>query len=72
MRAAEEMLLANRPLGPKRDQVVEAPGAAIGKAPDPFYTSVPFEWPEHVPTGRVAVPSAAVRHDGELADLPRA
>ena len=72
MRAAEEMLLANRPLGPKRDQVVGATGAAVGKAPDPFYTSVPFEWPEHVPTARVAVPTTAVRHDGELADLPRA
>jgi len=41
-------------LGPKKDHP-KAADAAIGSEPDPFYKSVPFEWPEHIPANRVGV-----------------
>ena len=70
-RAVEEMLLANRPLGPKRDRP-KVGDAAIAGDPDPFYKSVPFEWPEHIPTSRVGAEGSTARVSVELADLPRA
>jgi diguanylate cyclase (GGDEF)-like protein/PAS domain S-box-containing protein len=60
MSAAEELLVANQPLGPKREE----PGAIS----DQYVVSVPFEWPEHIPTGQ-NVPSRLL--DGVSA-LPRA
>jgi len=70
MKAVEEMLMANRPLGPKQDEPKEE-SAAIGNEPDPFYTSTAFEWPGHIPTGRGGAENPATRLDVELAGLPR-
>ena len=48
-RAAEDLLVANQPLGPKRVQ----PKAPVDpNAPETFYSSAPFEWPEHIPVRR--------------------
>ena len=49
-RAVEELLTANEPLGPMRVKP-----AAAGKEPEIYYSSKPFEWPEHVPVGRDGV-----------------
>jgi len=48
MRAVEELLVANKPLGPKR-VVPSDPAAATGKEPEMYYSGEPFEWPEYVP-----------------------
>jgi diguanylate cyclase (GGDEF)-like protein/PAS domain S-box-containing protein len=45
--SVEALLMGNEPLGPKRVRIVE-PGVAPAIAPDLFYSSVPFAWPEHV------------------------
>jgi EAL domain-containing protein (putative c-di-GMP-specific phosphodiesterase class I) len=47
-RAAEELLAANQPLGPKQVQPSD-PAATTGNEPEPYYSSVPIEWPEHTP-----------------------
>ena len=44
IRAVEDMLAANLPLGPKKDEAVDAARAASGK-PDALHSSKPFEWP---------------------------
>ena len=41
----EEMLVANRPLGPKKVE----PVAAAGNESELYYSSAPIEWPKHVP-----------------------
>jgi diguanylate cyclase (GGDEF)-like protein/PAS domain S-box-containing protein len=64
--AAEAMLSANQPLGPKREKVKEAKQEA-----DVFYTSMPFAWPDHVPGSRPAVQDSTVRK-GDLVELPGA
>jgi EAL domain-containing protein (putative c-di-GMP-specific phosphodiesterase class I) len=48
MRAVEELLVANQPLGPKRVKPSD-PTAATGKEPEMYYSGEPFEWPEYVP-----------------------
>jgi hypothetical protein len=70
MTAAEAMLAANQPLGPKREKVKEV-SPAIGHEPDHFYTSIPFAWPEHVPGSRAAIQESGARKS-ELVELPRA
>jgi diguanylate cyclase (GGDEF)-like protein len=47
-RAVEEMLVANRPLGPKKDLPPERDGSGGGRR-DAFYASAPFEWPTNIP-----------------------
>jgi diguanylate cyclase (GGDEF)-like protein len=53
--AAEELLAANQPLGPKQVQASE-PVDTIGIDPQLYYSSKPFEWPERIP----APPEVAV------------
>jgi diguanylate cyclase (GGDEF)-like protein/PAS domain S-box-containing protein len=48
MRAVEELLVANQPLGPKRVKPADL-AAATGKEPEMYYSGEPFEWPEYVP-----------------------
>jgi diguanylate cyclase (GGDEF)-like protein/PAS domain S-box-containing protein len=52
--AVEEMLVANRPLGPKK---VEASDLAVAarNASELYYSSKPIEWPELVPVRAAAV-----------------
>jgi diguanylate cyclase (GGDEF)-like protein/PAS domain S-box-containing protein len=52
-RAVEELLEANKPLGPKRVKPSD-PDDATAKDPETYYSSEPFEWPEYVPAGRVS------------------
>jgi diguanylate cyclase (GGDEF)-like protein/PAS domain S-box-containing protein len=47
--AVEELLVANRPLGPKRGP---DPVAATRNEPEVHYPTAPFEWPKSVPVGR--------------------
>jgi len=64
MRAAEEIIAANKPLMPqaaKPSNPVEATG-----------TSGPFEWPENVPVPRVAAQQPAPRLANEVHGLTRA
>jgi EAL domain-containing protein (putative c-di-GMP-specific phosphodiesterase class I) len=51
-KAVEELLVANKPLGPKKVQPSDA--VATTGEPEPYYSSEPFEWPEYVPAGRVS------------------
>jgi EAL domain-containing protein (putative c-di-GMP-specific phosphodiesterase class I) len=44
--AAEAIIIANQPLGPKRDQAADA--RALDN-PELGYPSAPFKWPEHIP-----------------------
>jgi EAL domain-containing protein (putative c-di-GMP-specific phosphodiesterase class I) len=53
-RAAEAIILANLPLGPKRGQL-PASVATTGTQPDPYHAAKPFEWPEHIPVPRAAI-----------------
>ena len=55
--SAEQLLVANQPLGPKQIQLA-APLAATGNEPELFYSSTPFEWPDVIP-----VRPAAIQHD---------
>jgi diguanylate cyclase (GGDEF)-like protein/PAS domain S-box-containing protein len=57
--SAEELLAANQPLGPKQIRAVE-PATAPGVTSDLFYSSVPFEWPEHVPVRRTGAAAPAL------------
>jgi EAL domain-containing protein (putative c-di-GMP-specific phosphodiesterase class I) len=43
--AVEELLVANRPLGPKQAPPSN-PVAATGNGPDVYYSSQPFDWPK--------------------------
>jgi diguanylate cyclase (GGDEF)-like protein/PAS domain S-box-containing protein len=52
--AAEDILVANQPLGPKRAQPSDAAGAS-GNDAEYNYPSTPFEWPERIPVPPVAV-----------------
>ena len=54
-RAVEALLVANRPLGPKRTEpaVVAAAADAV-----PVHSSTPFEWPAHIPVRPVAAAAA--------------
>ena len=46
-KAAEELLVANQPLGPKKVQPSD-PVATTGHEPEFDYSSTPFEWPEEL------------------------
>ena len=46
-RAVEELLVANRPLGPKNVQPSDAV-ATTGNEPELYYSSTPFEWPKEL------------------------
>jgi diguanylate cyclase (GGDEF)-like protein/PAS domain S-box-containing protein len=70
-RAVEEILMANQPLGPKKIQPSESV-AAIAKDPGVYYSSAPFEWPEHLNVPRAAVQASTPRLTGEVSDLRRA
>ena len=62
--AVEEMLVANRPLGPKKVDPSEL--AAARNTSDLYYSSKPIEWPELVPVRAAAVqdstPSSTPAH----------
>jgi len=45
--SAEELLIVNQALGPKRVQRLDG-AVPTPSAPDLYYSSKPFEWPEHV------------------------
>jgi diguanylate cyclase (GGDEF)-like protein/PAS domain S-box-containing protein len=51
-KAVEELLVANKPLGPKKGQPSDAVAATVDH--ELYYSSEPFEWPEYVPTSRVS------------------
>jgi diguanylate cyclase (GGDEF)-like protein/PAS domain S-box-containing protein len=65
-RTAEELLRANQALGPKR---VQASVAGTGNEPELYYSSKPFEWPEHIPVRPAAGPAST---PPVIADLLRA
>ena len=57
-RAVEDLLVANRPLGPaKSDPSTLA--AEIGKESELYYSSKPIDWPELRPVRPVAAPAPA-------------
>ncbi|HUE87164.1 MAG TPA: EAL domain-containing protein [Vicinamibacterales bacterium] len=56
--AAEELIKANQPLGPKR---VQAPTLVASSDESAFYSASPFEWPDHIPVGRVALEEEIAR-----------
>jgi len=64
LQAAEEVLAANQPLGPKRGQ----PSAPVESQPDLYTASVPFKWPEHISGEADATP----RVMSGVSTLPRA
>ncbi len=68
-RSVEEILVANQPLGPKKVQPSDAV-ATTGN--EPYYSSVPFNWPEHIPVRSVAVRESTPRPMDEVCNLPRA
>jgi diguanylate cyclase (GGDEF)-like protein/PAS domain S-box-containing protein len=70
-RAVEELLIANQPLGPKPVTPSDT-AAATGSGPELYYSSVPFEWPEHIPVRRAAVQASPPPLATEVCDLPRA
>ena len=49
--AVESMLIANKPLGPRRTQAVSA-SSSVRKDPDLFFASKPFEWPDDLAARR--------------------
>jgi len=53
-RAVEELLVANRPLGPKKVQSSD-PAATTGNEPELYCPSTPFEWPQPIPVRGLAV-----------------
>jgi diguanylate cyclase (GGDEF)-like protein/PAS domain S-box-containing protein len=61
-RAVEDLLMANQPLGPKHVPPSD-PARATAHEPEPYYSSPPLEWTEHISVRRVA---------GEVSDLSRA
>jgi diguanylate cyclase (GGDEF)-like protein/PAS domain S-box-containing protein len=67
-RAAEELLIANQPLGPK--QIHPSDRVAAAASEPVFYPSGPFEWPEEV-APRVAAERSAPRVLDGLTDIPR-
>jgi EAL domain-containing protein (putative c-di-GMP-specific phosphodiesterase class I) len=73
--AVEELLVANRPLGPKQ-MLLSEPVAVAANEPVLDYASVPFELPKHVGlprvAGRVAVPDSTTHLVGQSADPARA
>jgi diguanylate cyclase (GGDEF)-like protein/PAS domain S-box-containing protein len=69
-RSAEELLMANQPLGPKHVQPSDAL-VATGNEVELYYSSVPFEWPEPTPVLRVTIQDSTPRLVGEVSDLPR-
>jgi diguanylate cyclase (GGDEF)-like protein/PAS domain S-box-containing protein len=46
--AAEEILVANQPLGPKRVQLPDP--VTAGNEPEVYKPSTPFEWPKNIPS----------------------
>ncbi len=66
-RSAEELLIVNQALGPKG--VRRFDGIAPTAQQPEYYTSKPFEWPEHIRTKALAVESSTPR---AIADLLRA
>jgi hypothetical protein len=46
-RAAEEILMANQALGPKKDRPLD-PGATTADGTEWYYSSKPIEWPNEV------------------------
>jgi diguanylate cyclase (GGDEF)-like protein/PAS domain S-box-containing protein len=69
--AVEALLVANRPLGPKRVQPSDS-FAATGNEPDVYYSSAPFEWPEHISVRGAALQDSAPLLVGNVSDLRRA
>jgi len=65
MQSAEELLSANQPLGPKRVPVGAAPA---GPDSEQYFASIPFKWPEHIPTA----PESRSRLIDTTFELPRA
>jgi diguanylate cyclase (GGDEF)-like protein/PAS domain S-box-containing protein len=65
--AAENVLVANQPLGPKQEHASDR--VAANDSPV-YYPSGPFEWPDQV-AAPVPVERAAARLFDELSDLPR-
>ena len=74
-RAVEELLVANRPLGPKQVRPSD-PVAVTGNEPELYYSSEPFELPKHLPlprvAGGVAVPDSTTLIERQVSDLLRA
>ena len=60
--SAEELLIANQPLGPKRLKPSEA---AAANDPDLYYSSTPFKWPDHIPVRHAAAQETATSLIGQ-------
>jgi diguanylate cyclase (GGDEF)-like protein/PAS domain S-box-containing protein len=69
MKAAEEILAKNEPLGPKKDELSDLVDANGTEA---HLHSTPFEWPAHIPVRRVPVQDSASRLADEICALPTA
>jgi hypothetical protein len=69
-KAAEELLNANQPLGPK--QVLPSDRVpAFANDTERYYPTVPFEWPEHIPARHGDGEEVKAHLVGAAADLPR-
>jgi predicted signal transduction protein with EAL and GGDEF domain len=68
---AEELLIANAPLGPKAVQPASSV-AATGNEPEQYRSSAPFEWPAHIPVRPVAVRDSTPHLTDGVGDLARA
>jgi diguanylate cyclase (GGDEF)-like protein/PAS domain S-box-containing protein len=68
--AAEEILVANQPLGPKKVQPSDA-AATTGNDAEFSYSSKRFEWPEHIPEPSAAVQNSTRHLASDARDLVR-
>jgi len=67
--AAEALLVANKPLGPKKVQPADA-AAPAGRVPEPLFSSKRFEWPENIPVPRLTAQGSTPRLTDEVRTIP--
>jgi EAL domain-containing protein (putative c-di-GMP-specific phosphodiesterase class I) len=71
IKAVEELLIANQPLGPKKLEVPELVAAAKNQ-PEPYHSSAPFEWPKDIAVRRVVAQESRPHLTNAVCDLPPA
>jgi diguanylate cyclase (GGDEF)-like protein/PAS domain S-box-containing protein len=70
IKAVEELLIANQPLGPKKLEVPQP--VAARNQPELYHSSAPFEWPKDIAVRRVVAQDSASRLSNAVCDLPPA
>jgi hypothetical protein len=68
IRSAEELLVLNQALGPKRVQPINGV-ASTPNEPELFFSSKPFEWPDHIQVRPATIQDTTPR---AISDLLRA